>query len=104
MKNIWNKIKSHWGISSNYQVTVILIVFALSGFSTLYAHNFIDSVLGIDEETGFWIKLIVFMLLILPTFNLFLLIWGTLLGQKKFFIQFIKTKIRLLTKGFLFRK
>ena len=98
MKKIWQKIKSHWEIDSDIQAVIILVVFALTGFSTLYAHNFIDFVLGIDGGTSFWIKLLVFVLLVLPIFNLFLIVWGTLLGQGKFFKNFIKTKIRLLTK------
>lgn len=104
MKNIWQKIKIHWGITNDFQVAVILLVFALSGFSTLYVHNYVDHLLGIDEGSAFWAKLLVFVLIVLPVFNTFLIIWGTVFRQQKFFRKFIKTKIRLLTKGFLFRK
>jgi len=92
------KLKTRWGISSSSQVLVILFAFALSGFSTLYSHRFIDELLGIDENTAFWVEFLVFALLILPIFNTFLMIYGTLLGQKAFFIKFIKTKIYLLTR------
>ena len=91
------RLKKHWGISSNIQVLVILLAFALSGFSTLFSHNYIDELLGIDENTAFWIELLIFALLILPIFNTFLMIYGTLLGQKAFFIKFIRIKIYLLT-------
>ena len=104
MKNIWQKIKTHWGITNDFQVAVILLVFALSGFSTLYVHNYVDYLLGIGEESAFWMKLLVFVLIVLPVFNSFLIVWGTLFRQQKFFIKFIKTKIRLLTKGFFLRK
>jgi len=104
MKNIWQKIKKHWGISNDFQVAVILIVFALSGFSTLYIHNKIDNFLGINEDSSLWLKVAVFALLVLPVFNIFLLIWGTLFRQQKFFVKFIKTKIWLLTKGIFFKK
>jgi len=104
MKNIWQKIKTHWGITNDFQVAIILLVFALSGFSTLYVHNYVDYLLGIDEESGLWPKLLVFILIVLPVFNSFLLVWGTLFGQQKFFIKFIKTKIRLITKGRLDKK
>lgn len=104
MKNIWQKIKTHWGITNDFQVAIILLVFALSGFSTLYVHNYVDYLLGIDEESGFGMKLLVFVLIVLPVFNSFLLVWGTLFGQQKFFIKFIKTKIRLLTKFLFFKK
>ena len=96
VKKLWVRLKNHWKITSNIQVAVILLVFALSGFSTLYVHNYIDFLLGVDEESEFWIKALIFVLLVLPVFNLFLFIWGTLLGQQKFVIKFIKTKINLL--------
>jgi hypothetical protein len=95
---MWLRLKKHWGIESNIQVAIILLAFALSGFSTLFSHNYIDELLGIDENTAFWIKLLVFTLLILPIFNTFLMIYGTLLGQRAFVVKFIKTKIYLLTR------
>ena len=96
---IWNKLKERWGVETNFQVIVILIVFSLTGFSTLYAHNFIDYLLGVNSDTRFWIKIVIFIFLVLPIFSLFLFIWGTLLGQRKFVTEFLKYKI-----GILFRK
>jgi len=98
MKNIWNKLKIRWGIDNNFQVIIILVVFALTGFSTLYAHNFINHLLGIGNDTSFWIKLFIFIILILPIFSVLLYIWGTILGQKKFVTEFIKYKIGLIFK------
>ena len=100
VKKLWERLKNHWKITSNIQVAVILLAFALSGFSTLYVHRYIDFLFGIDEQSSFWIVAAIFMLLILPIFNLFLFIWGTLLGQQKFVIRFIKTKINLLLHVF----
>ena len=96
---IWNKLKARWGVETNFQVVVILIVFSLTGFSTLYAHNFIDYLLGVNSDTQLWIKIIIFLFLVLPIFSLLLFIWGTLLGQRKFVTEFLKYKI-----GILFRK
>ena len=98
MINIWNKLKIRWGIENDFQVVIILVVFALTGFSTLFTHNFIDHLLGIGEDTSFWIKLFVFIVLILPIFSVLLYIWGTILGQKKFVTEFIKYKIDLIFK------
>ncbi len=100
MKRLWEKLKKHWKITSDFQVAVILLVFALSGFSTLYVHNYIDFLLGVDEDSELWIIVLIFVLLVLPIFNLFLLLWGTLLGQQQFVIRFIKIKIRLFTGRF----
>ena len=95
---IWNKLKERWGVETNFQVVVILIVFSLTGFSTLYAHNFIDFLLGVNNDTSFWIKTIIFIFLVLPIFSFFLFIWGTLLGQRKFVTEFLKYKLNLLTR------
>ena len=98
LTQIWIKLKTRWGISNNFQVLVILLAFALSGFSTLFSHRYIDLLLGITEATPIWIEILVFVALILPVFNIFLLLWGTLLGQRKFVVKFIDDKIRLITK------
>ncbi len=102
VKKLWNRLKAHWRINSNIQVAIILLAFALSGFSTLYVHRYIDSLFGIDEQSSFWIVAAIFVLLILPIFNTFLFLYGTLLGQQKFVIRFIKAKINLLLR--LFKK
>ena len=96
--NIWNKLKERWGVTTNFQVVVILIVFSLTGFSTLYAHNFIDYLLGVNNDTAFWIKAVIFIFLVLPIFSVFLFVWGTILGQRKFVTEFIKYKINLSSR------
>lgn len=89
MKKFWQKLKKRWGIESDWQVAVILVVFSLTGFSFLPVHRYINQILGITPEDPFWIKLIVFVIILLPLYNLLLLIWGTILGQGKFFRRFI---------------
>jgi len=96
MKSFWNKLKKRLGIKSNLQIIVILIIFTITGFSTLYSHRLIDYFLEINTETAFFIKLIIFVFLILPIWMLFFLFWGTLLGQKTFVVNFLKLKIKLL--------
>lgn len=93
---MWSKLKIRLGISNNIQIIIILIIFSITGFSTLYSHKLIDSILGIDISTAFYIKLIIFTFLILPIWALYFLFWGTLLGQRKFVTNFLKLKIRLL--------
>lgn len=96
MDTIWNRIKKHWGISSNSQAVVILLIFAVAGFSTLYSHRFINYMLGINKESFFWLRLLIFIFLILPVYTLILYVWGIVFGQRKFFTKFIKLKIKLI--------
>ena len=93
---MWNKLKIRWGITSDRQVATILVVFASTGFSTLFVHNYIDKLLGINEDDSFWIKLLVFFLIVLPVFNVLLLFWGFVFRQQKFIIAFVKLKLKLI--------
>ena len=96
MKNIWIKLKKRWEVESNFQVAVILIMFACTGFSTLYTHEFINHLLGIDDGSHFLLRTVIFIFLILPIFNLLLYFWGIIFGQKKFVTKFISLKLNLI--------
>ena len=89
MKKFWQKLKLRWEIESDWQVAIILLVFTLTGFSFLFIRPYIDELFGLSKEDPFWLKAIVFIVLVLPVYNLLLIIWGTLLGQNKFFKNFI---------------
>jgi len=82
-----------WGIESNIQVFIILLVFSSTGFSALYARRFIFDLLGIAENDPFWLKSIIWLVTILPGYNIILLIYGALFGQWEFFWGFFKKMI-----------
>lgn len=105
MKAIWNNLKLRWGISSNLQVLIILVAFSLAGPTTLFFHRKIDLFIGITDDSSFWLKLIVFIIVVLPLYNFFLFIYGVILGQHRFFIKFFKGKLSLLKRipRFIFR-
>lgn len=102
MKQTWNKLKVRWQITNDWHIVLILLVFSLAGPSTLVLHRQIDLLLGISDDSNFWVKFIVFIILVLPIYNMFLLIYGTALGQYRFFIGFVKGKINLIKKLFSF--
>lgn len=87
---IINKLKLRWGIESTYQVIIILIVFSCTGFSALYAKEFIFGWLGITSEYPFWQRAIIWVLTILPVYNVLLYLFGIIFGQRVFFTLFIK--------------
>ncbi len=92
------KLKTRWSITNNFQILIILTVFATTGFSSLFIHKFINSILGINHNTSLWVNLLIFILLILPIFTALLYLWGTIFGQRKFFTEFIKFKVGLIYK------
>tara|TARA_R110000868_G_scaffold50610_1_gene161485 strand:+ start:390 stop:713 length:324 start_codon:yes stop_codon:yes gene_type:complete len=88
--NVIDKLKSRWGIESTSQVFVILIVFACTGFTALYAKEFVFDLLGVTNEFPFWQRALIWVVTILPLYNVFLYIYGTIFGQREFFTWFLK--------------
>jgi len=89
MKKFWQKLKVRWGIESDWQVAIILLVFSLTGFTFLFISPYIDQLFGLSDKDPMWLKIVVFTVVTLPIYNLLLIIWGTLLGQYRFFKNFI---------------
>lgn len=85
-----DKLKKRYDVKSNFQLLVIFIVFAVTGSSTLYVRKGIFYLLGITNETNLLLRIILYVLIILPVYNLLLLIVGFLFGQFKFFWEFEK--------------
>lgn len=90
MKNVLEKLKLRWGVKNGYQVLIILIVFAATGFSILFLKQPIYKLAGISEQTPIWIRVIFYSLTILPIYQIVLLFWGFLFGQFTFFWNFEK--------------
>ncbi len=98
--SIIDKLKSRWGIESTSQVFIILIVFTCTGFTALYAKEFVFDWLGVTKEFPFWQRAVVWSVTILPLYNVFLYIYGVIFGQRKFFTWFLKKMFgRLIPKG-----
>jgi hypothetical protein len=87
---MFERFKKKWNIESNFQLVVILIVFAITGTSTLYVRKGIFFLLGITDETQLWLRITLYILIIFPAYNVMLLIVGFLFGQFKFAWEFEK--------------
>lgn len=88
--NLINKLKARWHIDSNWQVIVILIVFGCTGTTAMYAKEFVFELLGVTPNLPLWLRTIIWIVTILPLYNVLLIIYGTLFGQRKFFWWFLK--------------
>ena len=84
----FQKLQRRWGVSSA-RVIIILIVFALTGFTIMFLKRPVVAFFIGDGEQSL-IFSILYYLLILPIYNIFLLIYGFLLGQFEFFWDFEK--------------
>jgi hypothetical protein len=94
---LFKNFRKNIGEMGKLRAIKIFFVFPLTGFSTLFVHNKIDYLLGLDEEAFLWQKIFVFVFMVLPVFNLLLYFYGTLFGERIFFGQFIIKKYRWLT-------
>ena len=95
-------LKERWGIQSNFQLTVIFIVFAITGSASAWLSKPFCIWLGIlKEDFGFWFTPIR-LLLIFPIYQLLLVFIGLIFGQFKFFWNFEKKMLRKMGLGFLF--
>jgi len=83
--NFLNRLQTKWNLKSLTQVILILIVFALTGFTILFIKKPIFDFLGVSmERGGFW-KTVLYLLLVLPLYQIILLMWGFVFGQFSFF-------------------
>lgn len=78
------KLKQRWNIKSNFQVFIILVVFAITGSTTVYLKKLIFDWVGINAETPLVAKVIFYIVVILAVYNMLLLIIGFLFGQFRF--------------------
>jgi len=79
------RLKQKWGIQSSFQIVLILIVFSLAGMGITAARNPLFHLLGLTPEKPLWLKIIAYLVFVFPMYQAFLLIFGTLLGQFRFF-------------------
>ena len=97
--------KSRWGITSNFQVFMIIVVFAITGSTSAYLSKPILSWLGITKDTvSGWVYYPLYIILIFPVYQVLLVTFGFLFGQFKFFWAFEKKMLRAMKLGFLLPK
>lgn len=83
------KLQERWKVQSLGQVVLILIVFACTGTTVVWIAKPILSWCFEPEAVPVWGR-IVYYVLILPIYNVFLLAYGFIFGQFKFFYAFEK--------------
>ena len=100
-----DKLKLRWGISSNWQILAILIVFAINGSFAAWVSKPVTGFFGLSAETTnpYFLYLILRIVLIFPIYQITLPIVGWLFGQFKFFWKFEKQMFKRLGMGKLFK-
>jgi hypothetical protein len=98
------KLKEKWNIESNWQLFIILFVFSITGFSSLFIAKPILAFIGLTQETTSpWIYRPLRLVLIFPFYQLLIIFYGWLFGQFQFFWNFEKKMLRRMKLGFLLK-
>ncbi len=83
----FTKLKIKWGATSIFQIIATLAAFSLAGSTVVLIRPMFFSWLGYTDQTSFLLKTVTYILFIIPTYQILLLIYGSLLGQFSFFWQ-----------------
>ena len=103
------KLKERWNIQSNYQLTIIFVVFAITGSLSAYLAKPVLVILGVSREVfpdyfiGGFFYYSLRILIIFPIYQVLLVVIGSIFGQHKFFWNFEKKMLSRLGLGFLFQ-
>ncbi len=104
MAELIEKLKQRWGLETLWQVVLILFIFAVTGISSLYVGNFIFEAVGVDEQTALWQKVVLFICIEVPIYQILFLTYGFLLGQFEFVWNFEKKTAHRIKKLFSLSK
>lgn len=88
------KLMLRWNVQSASQVVLILLVFACTGFSVMFMKKPITSWLYSDPEVNRTLFSVLYWVLIIPVYNVLLLMYGFVFGQFRFFWEFEKKFFR----------
>jgi hypothetical protein len=97
--------KERWHIKSNWQLFVIIIIFAITGSSAAFLSKPILATFGISKNTvSAWEYYPLYIILIFPIYQVLLVSFGFIFGQFTFFWAFEKKILKSCGLGFLFSK
>ncbi|MDR5590125.1 DUF6787 family protein [Christiangramia sediminicola] len=91
------KLKDRWEIDSNWQLFIILLVFAITGSSAAKLASPVCELVGITQQNSHWSIYWLFrILLIFPIYQVLLVSFGWIFGQFQFFWSFEKKMLSRL--------
>jgi len=98
-----NRLKEKWGIKSNFQFFIILVVFSITGSLAVFIAKPLLNLVGLEkEQISPWVFWPFRILIIFPIYQILIIIIGALFGQFQFFWNFEKKMlVRLGFKRFI---
>jgi len=85
------KLKEKWGITSNFQLLIICVVFSVTGSISVWIAKPLLDFIGLDKSVvSPWIFWPIRIGIIFPIYQILIVIIGALFGQFTFFWNFEK--------------
>lgn len=100
MTKLLEKLKERWGVETLWQVGLILVIFSITGYSALYVRRFVFDLFGFDASTPGWLRVITWLVTVVPSYQVLFLFYGFLLGQFDFVWEFEKKSLRRFKRIF----
>lgn len=88
------RLKHRWGLTSTWQVVIVLIVFALTGTTIARINQPLAHLVGITSDSPMGLRWGFAIVIILPLYQVVLLIYGFIFGQFRFFWEFEKKMVQ----------
>ena len=99
------RLQSKWQLKSLTQVLLVLLVFACTGTTILLIKNPLLSFFGIERGGDLGLRnTIAYLLLVLPLYQIMLLVYGFIFGQFRFFWEKEKQLVQRIGKLFTRKK
>ena len=97
-----NRFKEKWGITSNFQLAIILLVFSITGSVAVLVAKPVLDLVGLDKvAVSPWVFWPIRIFIIFPIYQVLIVLIGAIFGQFKFFWAFEKKMlVRLGFKQF----
>jgi hypothetical protein len=80
-----DRLKKRWGVTSTWSFIAIFLAFSLAGLAITQCRPVVFHLLHFNPQTSSWIKVPTYLLLMVPLYQVFLLLFGALLGEFRFF-------------------
>ncbi|MEM9001013.1 MAG: DUF6787 family protein [Bacteroidota bacterium] len=103
---IWcfKKLQNRWVVQFRWEMIAIFIVFAITGSVSAKLAEPLTHFIGIDRDTSSaWLYWPIRIVIILPIYQVLLVLFGWLFGQFQFFWSFEKKMLKKMGLGFIFK-
>lgn len=94
MQKLIDKFKTRWEIEHTWQIGLILLLCSISGLSVLYIRSITVDWLGFTEKTALWEQAVLWLVVVVPSYQAIFLLCGSLFGQFEFVWGFQKRNFR----------